>query len=150
MKISRTVSYALQAVVRLGETFGQDPVPCSRLASEGGMPDRFLLQILRTLVAHEILCSTRGVDGGYTLGRTPQNITLLEIVEALDGPVSWTLPMAEAFPGETRARLQDVLSRLHATVRAQLMAVTVADLLAGGENSPAAESETAESLGSES
>ena len=130
MKLSRTVSYALQAVVRLGDTFGASPVPCSRLAAEGDMPDRFLLQILRSLVAHEILISTRGVDGGYTLGREPENITLLEIIEALDGPLTWALPMAEAFPKSTRTKLQGVLSEVHATVRSQLMSVTLADLLA--------------------
>ena len=99
MKLSNTVSYALQAVVRLADTFGGAPVPCSELAAAGRMPDRFLLQILRTLAAHEILVSTRGVFGGYTLARPPEEITLLDIIEAIDGRLTCTLPMAEAFPG---------------------------------------------------
>jgi Rrf2 family protein len=130
MKLSRTVSYALQAVVRLGDTFGQQPFPCSRLAAEGKMPDRFLIQILRSLVAHGILTSTRGIFGGYTLARPPKKITLLEIVEAIDGSLTWALPMVEAFPKRTRGKLQDLLSQVHDAVRAELASVTVADLLA--------------------
>ena len=67
MKLSRTVGYALQATLQLARARPSQPVPCSRLATEGEMPERFLLQILRNLVAHGILGSTRGVDGGYTL-----------------------------------------------------------------------------------
>lgn len=65
MKLSRSVGYALQATLQLACADGTAPVPCSRLAAEGKMPERFLLQILRNLVAHGILASTRGVDGGY-------------------------------------------------------------------------------------
>ena len=77
MKLSRTVAYALQATLQLALSGDQEPVPCSRLAAEGKMPERFLLQILRNLVAHGILSSTRGVDGGYTLDRAPEEISLL-------------------------------------------------------------------------
>ncbi|HWB00312.1 MAG TPA: Rrf2 family transcriptional regulator, partial [Pirellulales bacterium] len=61
MKISRTVTYAVQAVLQLARADGSRPVPCSQLASQGQMPERFLLQILRSLVTHGILQSTRGV-----------------------------------------------------------------------------------------
>ena len=60
MKLSRTVSYALQATLQLARSTSQVPIPCNRLAAKGDMPERFLLQILRNLVAHGILESTRG------------------------------------------------------------------------------------------
>ena len=69
MKLSRTVTYAIQATLQLAESDSRTPVPCSKLASQGAMPERFLLQILRNLVNHGILQSTRGVDGGYALLR---------------------------------------------------------------------------------
>ena len=128
MKLTRTVSYALQAVARLGDTFGASPVPCSQLAAEGDMPGRFLLQILRKLVVHEILMPTRGVDGGYVLARPPEEITLLEIVEAIDGPIGSFLPMEEAFPKKTRIRLDGVVGDIQEAMRSRLSAVTVADL----------------------
>ena len=80
MKLSRTVTYALQATLLLAQEERGEPIPCSRLAAEGAMPERFLLQILRSLVTHGILQSTRGVEGGYMLDRRPEEISLLEII----------------------------------------------------------------------
>ena len=87
MKLSRTVSYAVKATLQLAQLSADGPVPCSKLASEGKMPERFLLQILRNLVTHGILRSTRGVDGGYALVRPADQISLLEVIEAIEGPV---------------------------------------------------------------
>ena len=96
MKLSRTVEYAVQAMLQLAEHDLGTPVPCSRLAATGQMPERFLLQILRNLVTHGILNSTRGVEGGYTLERPPEQISLLEVIEAIDGPIGSTPIMVEA------------------------------------------------------
>src|SRR5213076_1140230 len=92
MKLSRTVAYALQATLQLAENNSHLPVPSSQLAAQGHMPERFLLQILRHLVTHGILHSTRGVDGGYSLDRKPEDISLLDVIEAIDGPLNATLP----------------------------------------------------------
>jgi len=51
------------------------------------MPPRFLHQILRSMVTHGILRSTRGLDGGYSLARPISSVTLLDIVESVEGPV---------------------------------------------------------------
>src|ERR1700680_2225111 len=96
MKLSRTVAYAIHATLQLAQSKSGVPVPCSRLATEGHMPERFLLQILRHLVTHGILHSTRGVDGGYALERKPEEISLLDVIEAIDGPLSATLPSSES------------------------------------------------------
>ena len=84
MKVSRTVAYALHAMLQLAQTDSENPVPCSQLACEGKMPERFLLQILRNLVTHNLLLSTRGVDGGYTLIHPPEEITLMDILDAFE------------------------------------------------------------------
>ena len=67
MRLSRASAYALGAVLQLAHAPAGMPVPCSQLAKHGQMPERFLLQVLRNLVNHGILVSTRGVDGGYAL-----------------------------------------------------------------------------------
>ena len=87
MKLSQSVAYAIHAVLRLASGGESAPVACGRLAADGKMPERFLLQILRNLVAHGILESTRGVEGGYTLDRAPEDISVLEVIEAIDGPI---------------------------------------------------------------
>src|SRR5436190_15516690 len=96
MKLSRTVSYAVKATLQLAQLEADVPVPCSQLASEGKMPERFLLQILRNLVTHGILRSTRGVDGGYSLIRSPDQISLLEVIEAIEGPYDAATSLGEA------------------------------------------------------
>lgn len=133
MKLSRTVGYALQATLQLAQAQSLHPVPCSRLAAQGKMPERFLLQILRTLVAHGILESTRGVDGGYSLQRPPGRISLLEVIEAVDGPLAATLPLGPGLCEETRAKLDQVLAGVTAHLREGLDRVRLADLLVPGQ-----------------
>ena len=64
MRMSRAAVYAIGAMLQLAEAPAGVPIPCSRLAKAGEMPERFLLQVLRNLVNHGLLKSTRGVDGG--------------------------------------------------------------------------------------
>ncbi len=130
MKLSRTVTYALQATLQLAQSETHEPVPCSRLAAEGAMPERFLLQILRSLVTHGILTSTRGVEGGYMLERAPDEISLLDIIEAVDGPMNTRLPFAERLPNESQTRLRNAIQSIASTARQQLQDVKVASLIA--------------------
>jgi len=134
MKLSRTVAYALQATVQLACSDSGHPVPCSRIASDGKMPERFLLQILRNLVAHGILASTRGVDGGYSLERSPESISLLEVIEAIEGPMVSGTPPSQGLPLRSRAMLEQALAGVTGMARRELEAVTIAHLLPGPED----------------
>ncbi|HZZ27619.1 MAG TPA: Rrf2 family transcriptional regulator [Pirellulales bacterium] len=129
MKLSRTVGYALQATLQLAEAKSGTPIPCSQLAAQGKMPERFLLQILRNLVTHGILHSTRGVDGGYTLKRKPEEISLLDLIEAIDGPVFAHAPLAEALPPESVERLTAALQQVTARARQQLGNIKISSLV---------------------
>jgi Rrf2 family transcriptional regulator, cysteine metabolism repressor len=129
MKLSRTVVYAIQATLQLAEAASDEPVPCSKLAAEGQMPERFLLQILRHLVTHGVLHSTRGVEGGYTLERKPQEISLLDVIEAIDGPLNSDLPMGDGSIGGYEAKLRKSLDQVTTTVRRQLGAIKLSDLM---------------------
>jgi len=129
MKLSRTVAYAVQATLQLAQSNSGSPVPCSLLASEGHMPERFLLQILRHLVTHGILHSTRGVDGGYSLDRKPEEISLLEVIEAIDGPLAAAVPSinGDTQPGE--ARLREALEEVAVAMREKLGDIKLSDLM---------------------
>lgn len=129
MKLSRTVAYAVRATLQLAKSDSATPVPCSQLASEGNMPERFLLQILRSLVTHGILRSTRGVDGGYSLVRPPQEVSLLEVIEAIEGPLNTGEPTAEGMSETTQAALQQALRSVTDTSRRQLEAIKLSQLL---------------------
>ncbi len=93
------------------------------------MPERFLLQILRNLVTHDVLDSTRGVDGGYRLRRPPSEISVLDVIEAIEGPLNPKLPSGDGLSDASRARMEIALTDLAAASRAQLDAVKIADLL---------------------
>jgi len=129
MKLSRTVSYALQATLLLAQEGTAAPVPCSRLAAMGKMPERFLLQILRDLVAHGILASARGVEGGYMLERSADRISLLDVIEAVNGPMASTLPCCDGLSAQSRSRLVKALSGATNSTRRELAGVKLADLL---------------------
>jgi Rrf2 family protein len=133
VKISRTVAYAVQATLQLARSKSQLPVPCSQLAAEGKMPERFLLQILRHLVTHGILHSTRGVEGGYTLERSPEQISLLEVIEAIDGPLNTNLPASEGPTLPHEERLREAIDQITSTARQQLAALKLSDLMPEGE-----------------
>jgi Rrf2 family protein len=129
MKLSRTVAYALQATLQLAQTNHLGPVPCSRLAAEGEMPERFLLQILRNLVAHGILTSVRGAEGGYMLDRRPEDISLLEIIEAIEGLINPVIQAADGLPAASRAKLDVVLANITEMIRKELQTLKLAHLL---------------------
>jgi Rrf2 family protein len=131
MKMSRTVGYALQAVMQLADAEPNTPVPCSRLASEGHMPERFLLQILRNLVTHGILSSTRGVDGGYSLDRPLNEISLLDVIEAVDGPLEACHPPCEGLSPESRRQLSSALQKVTTASRQQLADIKLSVLHVG-------------------
>lgn len=130
MKLSKTVTYALQATLQLAESDSSRPIPCSQLASEGQIPKRFLPQILRNLVNHGILRSTRGVDGGYSLVREPAEISLLDMIEAIDGPIDSGIPDNERFSVTSQFHLRNALQEISASACKQLDQIKVSQLIA--------------------
>jgi Rrf2 family protein len=126
--MSRSTAYAIGAVLQLTSTTPKRPVPCSQLAKAGEMPERFLLQILRSLVNHGILKSTRGVEGGYSLTRPLTEISLLQIFEATEGPLAPTLPPLDSLPEASQANLLEVLGKISSAVSQSLSQVSLADL----------------------
>jgi Rrf2 family transcriptional regulator, cysteine metabolism repressor len=130
MKLSQSVTYAVHAALRLAEHREDGPLSCARLAESGHMPERFLLQILRDLAKQGILHSARGGGGGFTLDRHPADISLLEVIEAVEGPLAAGLPANSGFPEYSSSVLRRALGRIGEATRQQLAAVRLTDLLA--------------------
>jgi Rrf2 family protein len=93
------------------------------------MPERFLLQILRNLVTHGILRSTRGVDGGYALTRPASEISLLDVIEAIEGPLDAGEPASAGLPIESQEQLQQALEQITDNARQQLQSIKFSQLL---------------------
>ncbi|MGD9633856.1 MAG: Rrf2 family transcriptional regulator [Pirellulales bacterium] len=134
MKLSRTIAYAIHATLQLAGGERGVPIPCSQLATEGQMPERFLLQILRSLVTRGLLCSTRGVDGGYYLARPADQISLRDIVEAFDNPLAPTIPALDALSPDVRKRIMSSLHAASASAHNELSKLTMADLMRSSRN----------------
>jgi Rrf2 family transcriptional regulator, cysteine metabolism repressor len=92
ISITTKSPYALSALVELHRQGTAGPVPIAELARRREIPVQFLEQLFATLRRAGILRSQRGVKGGYTLARPADEVTVLELVELLDGPLgsaSW-------------------------------------------------------------
>jgi Rrf2 family protein len=134
MKLSRTIAYAIHATLQLSGGDRGVPIPCSQLANDGQMPERFLLQILRSLVTRGLLCSTRGVDGGYYLARPADQISLKDIIEAFDNPLSPNIPAIDALAPDVRKRILSTLNGASAAAHAELGKLSMADLMKANRN----------------
>jgi len=101
--------YAVVAMAELARS-GSRPVPIAQVAERRNMPVQFLEQLFSTLRRDGLLQSQRGVKGGYTLARAPEDITVLEVVQALDGKVGQEADEAGGIWGEGVNALRDVFS----------------------------------------
>ena len=86
MQITRQADYAVRAVLHLARG-GEARTATSTIAEEQRIPPSFLAKIVSQLSIAGLLHTSRGARGGVPLARTPQEITLLEVIEAIDGPI---------------------------------------------------------------
>ena len=115
LSITTKSPYALRALTELGRLGGSGPVPIAELARRRDIPVQFLEQLFAVLRRAGVLRSQRGVKGGYSFAREPNEITVLEIVELLDG----------AFGADS----EGVFAEAAAAARAVLEQTTVADVI---------------------
>jgi len=131
MRLTAKADYAVRAMAELASSEG--PVKGDRIAERQEIPFRFLENILSDLRRARLVESHRGVDGGYWLAKPAAEITVADVVRAVEGPlanVRGQRPEALQYIGAATS-LRDVWVALRANVRAVLEAVTIADVAAG-------------------
>ena len=116
LAITSKSPYAVRALAELARSGGAGPVPIGEIARRREIPVQFLEGLFATLRRAGILQSQRGVKGGYSFARAPEELTVLEVVEALEG----------ALGAEATGVFADAVGAL----RAQLGAVTIAEVAA--------------------
>ena len=104
ISITTKSPYAVAALVELARTGGEAPVPIGELARRREIPVQFLEQLFAVLRRAGVLRSQRGVKGGYRFDRDPSTVTVLEVVELLDGPLGRDAQGVFARRGGRRAR----------------------------------------------
>ena len=133
MKLTKTSTQATLAIVFLSDRIEGPPTQARQVAEYLEVPTDSALKFLQALVRHNVLRSQLGRSGGYHLNREPDEITLLEIVEAIDGPIDVEIPLHVreqsrwATPAEV---LHEVCGRVVRETREHLGNVTLAQLAA--------------------
>jgi Rrf2 family cysteine metabolism transcriptional repressor len=115
LSITTKSPYALRALAELARTGGAGPVPIGELARRRDIPVQFLEQLFAVLRRAGVLRSQRGVKGGYSFARDPAEVTVLEVVELLDGRVG--------------AGAESIFAEAAEAARAVLVNATIADIV---------------------
>lgn len=134
MRITAKADYAVRAAAELASAIDSDrPVKGETIATNQGIPQKFLENILSDLRQSGLVKSQRGVDGGYRLAKAPADVSVADIIRAVEGPlasVRGEAPEDVAYSGAAQP-LQDVWIAVRAALRNVTEHVTLADLAAG-------------------
>ena len=131
MKLSTRSTYGVRAMLALAERGSTRPVMSKEIAELQGLPATYLEQLMVLLRKANLLTATRGAHGGYVLARPASEITLLDIIEVLEGSLTLSdCPAGQACCGhpETCA-LQDVWEEAGQALRDALRNITLANLV---------------------
>lgn len=102
MRLSTRVRYGMQAMLALALRSGPEPMSIKEIAERQDLPEHYLEQLITPLRRAGLVQSARGAQGGYVLARPAREITLLEVVQALDGPLE--LESCECPPSSPHAQ----------------------------------------------
>ncbi|WP_345762001.1 RrF2 family transcriptional regulator [Diaminobutyricibacter sp. McL0608] len=134
MQVNARVDYALRAVVQIASAGTDGGVTTKReLSTSQHIPARFLENILLQLVRSGILIATRGSQGGYSLGRPAAEISVADVVRAIDGPLAGVrgAPPEQIDYPETSRSVQAIWIALRASMRTVLEGTSVEALVTG-------------------
>jgi Rrf2 family protein len=132
MRVSAKADYAVRAAAELAAA-EEGPIKGGRLAEAQDIPLQFLEHILLELKHHGIVRARRGAKGGYWLAKPADEVTVADIIRAVEGPIAHvqsTPPEAIEYRGNSE-HLQEVWIAVRANLRAVLEEVTLADLVSG-------------------
>ncbi len=133
MRISCKVEYGIRALLDLALHNQSGPSLSRETASRQSIPETYLNQLLLQLRRAGLITSVRGPRGGHMLARTPDTITVLDIMEALEGPLVVVAEInndiKSSTPSETDSLLTDVWDDLRRTMHQHLASTTLQDLV---------------------
>ncbi|HEY3248606.1 MAG TPA: Rrf2 family transcriptional regulator [bacterium] len=133
MKVSARAEYGLRALIDLAQHYGEGPVQSHEIAARRGLPEPYLNQLMTSLRKAGLVASKRGPTGGHTLTRPPQEISLREAFDVLEGSSApwWCVEVAE--PDCAYAAgcgLRPVWQAINAAVEQVLTDLSLADISA--------------------
>lgn len=131
MRISSKGDYGLRALFDLAQHYGEGPIQSDDIATRQGIPVNYLNQLLITMRRAGLIESLRGPQGGHMLARSPETITLLDVLSTLEGPLLPSEPSRDDL-NPTSPEDHDLVDEIWATLRGRieqiLVEVTLDDL----------------------
>jgi Rrf2 family cysteine metabolism transcriptional repressor len=132
VKLSHKLEYACRVLAQLGLTYGQDKLAhIETLATAESIPANYLVQILNELRNAGLIVSKRGKQGGYALARAADKITLLEIVQAVDGEL---LERNFENAGHSGERVASIWCEIGESFEAKMREYTLSDFIVKGKD----------------
>jgi len=128
MKLSPAAEFAVRGVLVLTERYGQGPVCLDAICAKRKLSKQYLTKIFSLLSRADLVTAIRGKHGGYMLARRPEDISLLEVIEAVEGPIA--LNFCQHTPPkcwEPNCRVRPVWTELQKIVRQRLGSVKLSD-----------------------
>jgi Rrf2 family cysteine metabolism transcriptional repressor len=98
LRVSSRGRYGVKAVFELATRYGTGPVSLTQVARAQGISEPYLEQLMPALKRAGLVAAVRGAQGGYELGRSPKDITVGDVVRALEGPIALALCTSEDSP----------------------------------------------------
>jgi FeS assembly SUF system regulator len=130
IRLTRISDYGIVLMTQLAARGGGPPRNARQVATEAGLPLPVVRKILKVLTREGLLASHRGSKGGYSLARSPEQISAAEMIAALDGPIGLT--ECAIHPGqcvqEPSCHVREPWKRINAVVNHALNSVTLAEL----------------------
>lgn len=130
MKLTPAAEFAVRGVIVLAENYGRGPVTLDTVCASRRLSKQYLTKIFASLARAGLVLPIRGKHGGFVLAREPKDISLLEVIEAVEGPI--LLNFCQHHPAkcdQTDCYMRPMWARLQKQIRAELAAVKLADCL---------------------
>jgi len=130
MRLSPAAELAIRGIIVLARRYGDGPTTLKAVCAARDLPRQYLVKLFSSLAKADIITAIRGKRGGYVLSRHPKDITVLEVIEAVEGPIA--LNFCQHTPPkctEPNCPLRKTWTELQEIVREKLGAVTIGDCL---------------------
>lgn len=132
LRLSKKADYALMAMTHLAQQRDRDSSSAREIAEEYGIPIELLAKVLQRLARKGLLVSQQGTRGGYYLARASSRISVADVIEAIDGPLTVTAcsPAVEACGQYSKCSIRDPLWRIKDRILSALAACSISDMAA--------------------
>jgi FeS assembly SUF system regulator len=136
LRLSKKADYALIAMKHLAQkSAGAQSTSAREIAEQYDIPIELMAKVLQRLVRTGLLASTQGTRGGYTLSRAPHSISMADVIQAIDGPLTVTACSSEKNDCEqySKCSIRDSLWQIRERIAAALSTVTLSEMAADSD-----------------